>query len=175
VLAPAIAWPTMFMPTEWALTTQFAAFCGLYYADSHSTIKGWTPPWYGTYRFVLTAVVGVSIFISLVGRAKVGEGRTRLSTAELKDRLMGPPKSGGKHRNWAKEEQEEKARLKAEKKKEREAKAGSADVETSKGGKKGQAEAEPKEEVKDERKESVDAGGVDSAGKDKEKAEGSDK
>jgi hypothetical protein len=118
VLAPAVAWPTIFMPTEWALTTQFAAFCALYYADSRATVKGWVPPWYGTYRFVLTAVVGVALLISLVGRAKVGEGHTRLTTAELKERIRGKPSAAHQYRNWAKEEQQEKERIKEEKKRE---------------------------------------------------------
>jgi hypothetical protein len=118
VLAPAVAWPTIFMPTEWALTTQFAAFCALYYADSRATVKGWVPPWYGTYRFVLTAVVGTALLISLVGRAKVGEGHTRLTTAELKERIRGKPTQAQKYHNWAKEEQKEKERIKEEKKRE---------------------------------------------------------
>ncbi|KAK4120701.1 hypothetical protein N657DRAFT_636413 [Parathielavia appendiculata] len=120
VFAPAVAWPTIFLPTEWALTTQFAAFCALYYADSRATVKGWAPPWYGTYRFVLTAVVGVALLISLVGRAKVGEGHTRLTTADLKERLKGKPDQANKYRNWAKEEQAEKERIKEEKKREEE-------------------------------------------------------
>ncbi|SPQ24239.1 9422e340-088c-45bc-ae00-534184a7c0d4 [Thermothielavioides terrestris] len=95
VLAPAMAWPTIFMPTP-----------------------GWAPTWYGTYRFVLTAVVGVALLISLVGRAKVGEGHIRLSTGELAERIKGGPGSGDGYRNWAKEEEEERKRIQEEKKKE---------------------------------------------------------
>ncbi|KAK4095881.1 hypothetical protein N658DRAFT_459636 [Parathielavia hyrcaniae] len=118
VLAPAVAWPTIFLPVEWALTTQFAAFCALYYADSRASAKGWAPPWYGTYRFVLTAVVGVALLISLVGRAKVGEGHTRLSKADLKERLHKRPDESKDYHDWAKEEQAEKERMRQEKKRE---------------------------------------------------------
>ena len=34
---------------------------------------GWTPPWYGTYRFILTFVVGASIVFSLIGRGQVSD------------------------------------------------------------------------------------------------------
>ncbi len=143
----------MFMPTVWALTTQFGAFCALYYADSRSTVKGWTPAWYGTYRFVLTAVVGVAILISLVGRAKVGEGHTRLSTAELQDRIRGTSKSTGKYHNWEKEEQEEKDRVKKEKKQEERERAKAEKKQEEKGEKKakgdGKSGDENKQQVKD--------------------------
>lgn len=135
VLAPAVAWPTIFMPTEWALTTQFAAFCALYFTDSRATVRGWVPSWYGTYRFVLTAVVGAAILISLVGRAKVGEGHTRLSAAELKERIQGRGGPSDTYRNWAKEEEEERKRLKEEKKKE-EKKKKEAEKKTKEGGQK---------------------------------------
>ncbi|KAI1084296.1 hypothetical protein F5B20DRAFT_524371 [Whalleya microplaca] len=79
VLASVVAWPTLFMPTEFALTQQFAAFVGLYFADSRATVRGWTPSWYGSYRFVLTAVVGAAIVISLIGRSKVGDAQPRLT------------------------------------------------------------------------------------------------
>lgn len=59
------------MPVEYALISQFAGFTGLYFADTKATRKGWAPPWYGTYRFVLTFVVGVSIVISLIGRREI--------------------------------------------------------------------------------------------------------
>lgn len=61
----------MFMPVEYALITQFAAFNFLYFADARATVKGWFPPWYSTYRFVLTFFVGASIVISLVGRGQI--------------------------------------------------------------------------------------------------------
>lgn len=71
VLTPAIAWPTLLMPVEYALITQFAAFTMLYYVDVRATYRGWTPPWYSIYRFVLTFIVGASIVVSLVGRGKI--------------------------------------------------------------------------------------------------------
>jgi hypothetical protein len=71
VVAPAVAWPTIFMPVEHALITQFLAFNFLYFADARATVRGWFPPWYSTYRFVLTFFVGASIVISLVGRGQI--------------------------------------------------------------------------------------------------------
>ncbi|OJD27575.1 hypothetical protein ACJ73_01033 [Blastomyces percursus] len=68
VVAPAVAWPTLFMPIEYALISQFCAFTFLYYNDARAAVKGWTPSWYHMYRFVLTFVVGASIVISLIGR-----------------------------------------------------------------------------------------------------------
>jgi len=113
VAAPIVAWPSVFMPLEWALTTQFLAFTGLYLADSRATQRGWAPAWYSTYRFVLTAIVGASIFVSLIGRAKVGDKGSRLSSKELTDQLTQP--NPQPYRNWEKEEEEEKQRLKKEK------------------------------------------------------------
>ena len=71
VVAPAVAWPTILLSPEKALIAQFCAFTFLYYADSRATKRGWTPPWYNTYRFVLTFVVGASIVISLIGRGQI--------------------------------------------------------------------------------------------------------
>ncbi|OBT86954.1 hypothetical protein VE02_04567 [Pseudogymnoascus sp. 03VT05] len=68
---PAIAWPTMLMPLEPALITQFLAFTGLYFVDSRQGVRGFAPSWYPTYRFVLTFIVGVSIVASLIGRGQV--------------------------------------------------------------------------------------------------------
>lgn len=68
---PAIAWPTMLMPLEPALITQFVAFTGLYFVDSRQGVRGFAPPWYPTYRFVLTFIVGISIVASLIGRGQV--------------------------------------------------------------------------------------------------------
>jgi len=73
VIAPAVAWPTIFMPVEYALITQFVAFNFLYFADARATVRGWCPPWYSTYRFVLTFFVGASIVISLVGRGQIAK------------------------------------------------------------------------------------------------------
>lgn len=73
VIAPAVAWPTIFMPVEYALITQFLAFNFLYFADARATVRGWFPPWYSTYRFVLTFFVGASIVVSLVGRGQIAK------------------------------------------------------------------------------------------------------
>ncbi|EFR03777.1 hypothetical protein MGYG_06777 [Nannizzia gypsea CBS 118893] len=71
VVAPAVAWPTLLLPVEYALITQFFAFTFLYYNDTRAAVKGWVPSWYGMYRFVLTFVVGASIVCSLVGREQL--------------------------------------------------------------------------------------------------------
>lgn len=73
VIAPAVAWPTILLPAEYALITQFLAFNFLYYADTRATRLGWAPSWYGNYRFVLTFVVGASIVISLIGRGQIAD------------------------------------------------------------------------------------------------------
>ncbi|KAK7518667.1 uncharacterized protein IWZ02DRAFT_376398 [Phyllosticta citriasiana] len=73
VFAPAVAWPTILLPVEYALITQFVAFNFLYYADARATVRGWTPAWYTTYRFVLTFIVGASIVVSLIGRGQIVE------------------------------------------------------------------------------------------------------
>ncbi|EOD50180.1 hypothetical protein GTA08_BOTSDO13611 [Neofusicoccum parvum] len=73
VAAPAVAWPTILLPVEYALIAQFMAFNFLYYADARATVRGWTPTWYGTYRFVLTFIVGASIVVSLIGRGQIAE------------------------------------------------------------------------------------------------------
>jgi hypothetical protein len=72
VLAPAVAWPTLLLPTQEALITQFLAFTFLYNADSNAASRGLAPPWYGTYRFVLTFIVGTSIVVTLIGRSHAG-------------------------------------------------------------------------------------------------------
>lgn len=116
VAAPMLAWPTIFMPVEWALITQFLSFTGLYLADLRATSRGWTPAWYANYRFVLTAIVGAAICLSLVGRAKVGQGRSRLSTDELKERFGLVDKESS--HDWEKEEEEERQRIKKQKEEE---------------------------------------------------------
>ncbi|PNS16407.1 Transmembrane protein 69 [Sphaceloma murrayae] len=71
VVAPAVAWPTIFFPAETALIAQFLAFNFLYYTDSRATQRGWAPPWYSVYRFVLTFIVGASIVATLIGRGQI--------------------------------------------------------------------------------------------------------
>lgn len=61
----------MLMPIEYALISQFAGFTALYFADTRATVRGWAPPWYATYRFVLTFIVGASIVLSLIGRGEI--------------------------------------------------------------------------------------------------------
>ncbi|KAF2642660.1 hypothetical protein P280DRAFT_271111 [Massarina eburnea CBS 473.64] len=90
VAAPAIAWPTVLMPVEYALITQFTAFTLLYYVDTRATYRGWTPPWYAIYRFVLTFIVGASIVVTLIGRGEVADADHKLPSAvdrvkELRD------------------------------------------------------------------------------------------
>jgi hypothetical protein len=72
VFAPAVAWPTTLLPVEYALIAQFLAFNFLYYTDARAARRGWAPPWYGTYRFVLTFIVGAAIVLSLIGRSEIG-------------------------------------------------------------------------------------------------------
>ncbi|KAL1652297.1 hypothetical protein SLS58_000424 [Diplodia intermedia] len=86
VAAPAVAWPTILLPVEYALIAQFMAFNFLYYADTRATVRGWTPPWYGTYRFVLTFIVGASIVVSLIGRGQIVENVGKLPNPV--DRVM---------------------------------------------------------------------------------------
>jgi Protein of unknown function (DUF3429) len=73
VIATAVAWPTLLLSVEIGLITQFLAFTFLYYVDSRATTRGWAPPWYSVYRFVLTFVVGASIVFSLIGRGQVAD------------------------------------------------------------------------------------------------------
>ncbi|KAI5920870.1 hypothetical protein F4810DRAFT_393754 [Camillea tinctor] len=158
VIAPAFAWPTLLMPIEFALTSQFAAFVALYFADSRATTRGWTPSWYSTYRFVLTAVVGIAIVISLIGRAKVGEAKPRLSglSEKFHDHSLGEQEYTDK---WKRLEQEEKARVKKEKE-EAEKKKKEEETKKEKGDKKSkEADNKPKaggkgEERTEDKKES---------------------
>ena len=76
--APAVAWPTILLPVEYALISQFLAFNFLYYADSRATKRGWAPPWYSVYRFVLTFIVGSSIVASLIGRGHIADRINKL-------------------------------------------------------------------------------------------------
>ncbi|KAI9788367.1 MAG: hypothetical protein M1816_006970 [Peltula sp. TS41687] len=109
VIAPAVAWPTMFLPVEYALTTQFLAFTMLYFIDAQSTKNGWFPSWYGTYRFVLTFIVGASIVVSLIGRGKIADKVGKLPGPA--DRLKALRDSQWEH--MEKEEEERQARLNA--------------------------------------------------------------
>ena len=77
IIATAVAWPTLLLSAEVGLVTQFLAFTFLYYADARASRAGWAPPWYGTYRFILTFIVGASIVASLIGRGQIADLITR--------------------------------------------------------------------------------------------------
>ena len=155
LLAPIIAWPTTMLPIQWALTGQFLAFTGLYYADSRATVKGWAPSWYATYRFVLTGIVGIALFISILGRLKVGETHARLSTEELTDLVSYKTGADKPYHDWEKEEAEERKRIKKEKqeaerkKKEEEAKK-KQEEKVDKHKSKGSSEMKEKSEKEDD-------------------------
>jgi hypothetical protein len=203
VLAPAVAWPTLLLPFEWGLTTQFAAFVGLYFADARATSLGWAPAWYGTYRFLLTFVVGAAIVVSLIARARAGKaedgpGATigsasgrRLSGGELRESLHGRTGAGQKYVNWERLEQEEKERIqkekeekqKEEKEKAKQEKKDKKGGKNKKGDKKEDAEKEDKtgdgkEDKKENKKEDDkedDKGKDDSKKESKDEDESSDK
>lgn len=107
VVAPAVAWPTMLLPMEYALITQFLAFNFLYFADARATVRGWTPAWYSTYRFVLTFIVGASIVVSLIGRGQIADKVGKLPGPA--DRLKAL--QDAQMENLEKEEQERRARM----------------------------------------------------------------
>ncbi|KIX97384.1 uncharacterized protein Z520_06836 [Fonsecaea multimorphosa CBS 102226] len=77
IVATAVAWPTLLLPAEVGLIAQFLAFTFLYYNDARASNRGWAPPWYGVYRFVLTFIVGASIVASLIGRGQIADLVTR--------------------------------------------------------------------------------------------------
>ncbi|KAL2433954.1 hypothetical protein ABEF95_013102 [Exophiala dermatitidis] len=77
IVATAVAWPTLLLSAEVGLIAQFLAFTFLYYNDARAAARGWAPSWYGTYRFVLTFIVGASIVASLIGRGQIADLVTR--------------------------------------------------------------------------------------------------
>ncbi|KAJ5374979.1 hypothetical protein N7517_006985 [Penicillium concentricum] len=85
VIAPAVAWPTLLFPVEYALISQFLAFTFLYYNDARAAAAGRAPHWYGMYRFVLTFVVGASIVATLIGREQIQQ--TITSEHSIKDKI----------------------------------------------------------------------------------------
>jgi hypothetical protein len=107
VVAPAVAWPTILLPVEYALIAQFLAFNFLYFTDARAASRGWAPPWYGTYRFVLTFIVGASIVFSLVGRGQIGDKIRR--TSGPADRLQ--QLRDAQWDNLEKEEEERRANM----------------------------------------------------------------
>ncbi|KAA8648688.1 hypothetical protein EYZ11_008784 [Aspergillus tanneri] len=106
VLAPAVAWPTLMFPFEYALISQFLAFTFLYYNDARAAACGRAPHWYSMYRFVLTFIVGASIVATLVGREQVANTITSEHTITDKVNALLFLKK--------KEEEEAEARRKAE-------------------------------------------------------------
>lgn len=46
--------------------------------DAKATVRGGAPPWYTTYRFVLTFIVGASLVLSLIGRGQIADKINRL-------------------------------------------------------------------------------------------------
>ncbi|RAL17505.1 DUF3429 domain-containing protein [Aspergillus homomorphus CBS 101889] len=85
IVAPAVAWPTLLLPVEYALISQFLAFTFLYYNDARAAAAGRAPAWYGMYRFVLTFIVGASIVASLIGREQISGTLTGEHT--IKDKI----------------------------------------------------------------------------------------
>ncbi|KAE8321450.1 hypothetical protein BDV39DRAFT_185747 [Aspergillus sergii] len=105
VIAPAVAWPTLMFPVEYALISQFLAFTFLYYNDARAAAAGRAPAWYGMYRFVLTFIVGASIVASLIGREQIANTTTEHSFKDKINALLFLQK---------KEKEEAEARRKAE-------------------------------------------------------------
>lgn len=186
VLAPVLAWPTMVMPVQYALTSQFAAFTFMYFADARATTRGWAPTWYNTYRFVLTAIVGASLFISLVGREKVGAEAPRLSGLREKFHKEGPD-----HLEMKKLEEMEAVELEKNRKKkaaedrkkaaeeeiqklEEEKKNADADAKKASEGKPKKGKKEEPKKGKGEDKDAKESKGEDES-KGEEKSEGDDK
>lgn len=178
VLASVVAWPTLFMPVDFALTAQFGAFVMLYFADARATVRAWAPSWYGTYRFALTAVVGVAIFISLIGRMKVGDAKPRLTG--LNEKLHDRRGEEDYTKKWQDLEEEEKEKVQKEKeaaeerkKKEEEEKA-KEDAKKEKGKGKGKGKGEESkgkdsgEKQNSEEKGKQEEGGEDKSGEEKE-------
>ncbi|KAF5243834.1 hypothetical protein FAUST_2679 [Fusarium austroamericanum] len=163
-----IAWPTVMLPIEYALTTQFMAFVGLYFADSRAATKGWAPRWYGSYRFLLTAMVGTAIFISLIGRAKIKQGDA--ITAQGLSNNFSRSGIADHETNWEKLEAEEKERLRKKKeeeeKKAKEAEKKKKEEEKKKGKKGGDKKSDDKAKASEE--------GSDKKGEDKDEGKKSD-
>ncbi|KAI0145263.1 hypothetical protein GGR57DRAFT_302961 [Xylariaceae sp. FL1272] len=154
VLASVVAWPTLLMPVEFALTGQFAAFVALYFADARATVRGWAPSWYSMYRFALTAVVGVAIVLSLIGRAKVGDAQPRLSGLSEKFHQQAHGEQDYT-KKWEDLENREREKLKKEKeeaekkKKEEEKKAKAQEKKSNKSSDKGDKAKKDEDKSKD--------------------------
>ena len=178
ILAPAVAWPTLFLPIHFALTGQFLAFTMLYFADSRATKRGWTPQWYSTYRFVLTAVVGSAILVSLLFRAKIDDAGENMSQRLASGLHQRGPTEEAYSAKWAQLEKKEKEKVRAEEeKKEKEEKAKADEAEKKDGSKSENAKGKEKTQKKgngDEVKTDGDAASKKKSAKGDEKAEGQD-
>ncbi|KAI1104804.1 hypothetical protein F4804DRAFT_305909 [Jackrogersella minutella] len=158
VLASIVAWPTLLMPMDFALTSQFAAFVILYFADARATVRAWAPSWYGTYRFVLTAIVGAAIVISLVGRMKVGDAKPRLTG--LSEKVHARRGEQEYTKKWEELENEEKEKIRKEKEaSERKKKEGGKDANETKENpeKEKEGEGEGEEKGKDQKSQDEDS------------------
>ncbi|KAI9651588.1 MAG: hypothetical protein M1831_000599 [Alyxoria varia] len=102
--ATAVAWPTMLMPVEYALISQFLAFNMFYTVDAKACTNGWTPPWYSSYRFILTFIVGSSLVLSLIGRGQVVHRIEKAPTAADRVKELGDGGEAHKKRKRAKKE-----------------------------------------------------------------------
>ncbi|CAG7563191.1 unnamed protein product [Fusarium equiseti] len=172
--ASVVAWPTVMLPVEYALTTQFMAFVALYFADSRAATKGWAPRWYGSYRFLLTAMVGLAIFISLIGRAKIKQGDA-ITAKGLSDNFA---RSGiaDHETNWEKLEEEEKQRRRkkeAEEEKKRKEEEKKKKEEEKKKGKKG-GDKEKKSDDKEKKGDDKAKASEEKSDKKEEKSENKD-
>ncbi|KAK3676017.1 hypothetical protein LTR78_004209 [Recurvomyces mirabilis] len=105
IISTGLAWPTLLLPVEYALISQFLIFNFLYYTDSRASRRGWAPRWYGVYRFVLTFIVGGSILASLIGRGQIAGKIDKLPSPV--DRIRSIRASQGEYM-----EEEEEARRK---------------------------------------------------------------
>lgn len=191
VLAPVLAWPTMLLPVQFALTAQFLAFTFMYFADARATTRGWAPQWYGTYRFVLTFIVGSALLISLIGREKVGSDRPHLDG--LREKFHKEGKDTLAQHEWEQLEEKEREknhRIQAAEEKKKQAEEEIKKAEESKkaaegdkksaekgGSKKGKKDAGKASKGEAEKKESKDddEGEGDSKGQGKEGTQGKDK
>ena len=178
LLAPTIAWPTMMLPIEWALISQFMTFIGLYFVDARATTRGWTPAWYGTYRFALTAIVGAAIVLTLVARARIDDKSPRITSDDIKTRGMHTKEQP--YVNWARleaEEKEEKEKEQKEKEKEKKKEKKQKGAKDKKAGKSEKADTD--ESAEDSSEEDKPADGQekkeDKKGKTDSKDEGKDK
>lgn len=64
------AWPTLMLTPQLALISQWGAYVLTWFVDLKATTAGWAPKWYSSYRFGLTAAVGLSIIATLAGTVR---------------------------------------------------------------------------------------------------------